>query len=41
MKMLSALRAGLAIVTGYPWGFVLLGVVMALTVAPALPKRAR
>jgi predicted MFS family arabinose efflux permease len=31
----------LAIVTGYPWGFVILGVVMALTVAPTRVKRVR
>lgn len=31
----------LAIVTGYPWGFVILGLVMALTVAPTRVKRVR
>jgi|SRR5690554_359576 len=31
----------LAIITGYPWGFAILGLVMALTVVPARPKRAR
>jgi MFS family permease len=28
----------LAIVTGYPWGFLILGAIMALTVVPARPK---
>jgi predicted MFS family arabinose efflux permease len=31
----------LAIVTGYPWGFVILAFVMALTIIPARPKRVR